>query len=191
MDSQAKSRPPARSSVVETRRNCLLYRQQSTYCCCFETMPKVKPKQLCWRVNFHEMPIKIPARKTSAPPSMTCSRADTRGVSMYLCRTQEMMPSSASTTHDGDGGGGVDVWNEIGQRVAKAAERGHSPQTNPRAHGWPRPVRLPSSDSASANPMLMPAPTAAASPTRKVAEAAVRGEGGGKTTAQAWRRNRP
>ena len=44
------------------------------------------------------------------------------------------------------------------------------PQTTPRIHGWPRPVRLPSSDSASAKPMLMPAPTEAASPTRKASQ---------------------
>ena len=47
----------------------------------------------------YELPIKIPARKTSAPPSPTCNRADTSGVSMNLCRTHEMAPSSASTTH--------------------------------------------------------------------------------------------
>src|SRR5579875_2085543 len=41
------------------------------------------------------------------------------------------------------------------------------PQTAPRSHGWPRPVRLPSSERASAKPMLMPAPTEAASPTAK------------------------
>lgn len=39
------------------------------------------------------------------------------------------------------------------------------PQMNPRVQGRPRPVRLPSSDNASANPMLMPAPMDAASPT--------------------------
>ena len=33
-----------------------------------------------------------------------------------------------------------------------------APQIKPRTQGWPRPVRLPSSESASANPMLMPAP---------------------------------
>src|SRR4029077_17866155 len=45
-----------------------------------------------------------------------------------------------------------------------------SPQTVPRAHGWPRPVRLPSSDSASANPMLIPAPRLAANPTRNASQ---------------------
>src|SRR5262245_16657525 len=45
-----------------------------------------------------------------------------------------------------------------------------NPQMNPRISGRPRPVRLPSSESASANPMLMPAPTVAASPTRNVSQ---------------------
>src|SRR5438132_675138 len=45
-----------------------------------------------------------------------------------------------------------------------------APHTKPRAQGWPRPVRLPSSDNASANPMLMPAPTLAARPMRKVGQ---------------------
>ena len=42
-----------------------------------------------------------------------------------------------------------------------------SPQIRPRAQGWPRPVSEPSSESASAKPIEMPAPTEAASPTRK------------------------
>jgi len=41
-----------------------------------------------------------------------------------------------------------------------------TPQTNPRAQGWPRPVRMPSSHSASAKPMPIPAPSDAANPTR-------------------------
>src|SRR6267154_1845204 len=41
------------------------------------------------------------------------------------------------------------------------------PVMSPRIHGVPRPVRLPSSDSASAKPMLMPAPIDAARPTAK------------------------
>jgi hypothetical protein len=41
------------------------------------------------------------------------------------------------------------------------------PQTVPRAQGRPRPLSTPSSDIASAKPMLMPAPTEAAMPTRK------------------------
>ncbi len=45
-----------------------------------------------------------------------------------------------------------------------------APQIRPRAHGCPRPVRLPSSDSASAKPMLMPAPNDAAIPTRKASQ---------------------
>ena len=45
-----------------------------------------------------------------------------------------------------------------------------APQISPRTHGCPRPVRLPSSESASANPMLMPAPSEAAMPTRKASQ---------------------
>src|SRR5277367_6099261 len=44
------------------------------------------------------------------------------------------------------------------------------PQVTPRSHGEPRPVSEPSSDKASAKPMLMPAPIEAASPTRKVCQ---------------------
>ena len=42
-----------------------------------------------------------------------------------------------------------------------------SPQTRPRSSGAPRPESLPSSDSASAKPIEMPAPIEAASPTTK------------------------
>ena len=44
------------------------------------------------------------------------------------------------------------------------------PQVMPRSQGEPRPVSEPSSDSASAKPMLMPAPIEAASPTRNVCQ---------------------
>src|SRR5256885_200248 len=43
------------------------------------------------------------------------------------------------------------------------------PQTAPRNQGAPRPLSLPSSDNASAKPMLMPAPTEAARPTLNAA----------------------
>src|SRR5207247_4949124 len=80
---------------------------------------------------------------------------------------------------DGDAGGesetrlvvGVGgLGDEVRQAVAEPAQAVMSPQTAPRAHGLPRPVRLPSSDSASAKPMLMPAPTLAARPTRNVSQ---------------------
>src|SRR5271166_1841485 len=45
-----------------------------------------------------------------------------------------------------------------------------APQTEPRSHGVPRPVRLPSSDNASAKPMLIPAPSDAARPTAKASQ---------------------
>ncbi len=44
------------------------------------------------------------------------------------------------------------------------------PLAAPRSQGEPRPVSEPSSDSASAKPMLMPAPMEAASPTRNVGQ---------------------
>jgi hypothetical protein len=44
------------------------------------------------------------------------------------------------------------------------------PQVAPRSQGEPRPVIDPSSESASAKPMLMPAPIEAARPTRKVCQ---------------------
>src|SRR5262249_46496440 len=70
----------------------------------------------------------------------------------------------------GDGGGPPDVRGQGGGRGAQAPPRGAMPR-HPGPHppaGRRRPVRLPSSDRASAKPMLMPAPTAAATPTRKV-----------------------
>src|SRR5947208_1279134 len=69
---------------------------------------------------------------------------------------------------DGDGGRGPEIGNEVGQRVTEPADRGHHPQIAPRTSGAPRPVSEPSSESASAKPMEMPAPTDAASPTRNV-----------------------
>ncbi len=42
-----------------------------------------------------------------------------------------------------------------------------TPVMAPRSHGLPRPLILPSSESASANAMLIPAPTDVAIPTRK------------------------
>ena len=44
------------------------------------------------------------------------------------------------------------------------------PHTVPRSQGVPRPLSEPSSDSASAKPMEMPAPTEAAMPTRNVSQ---------------------
>ena len=46
------------------------------------------------------------------------------------------------------------------------------PQMTPRTQGRPRPVSLPSSERASAKPMLIPAPMPAAGPTRNVSHSA-------------------
>ncbi len=45
-----------------------------------------------------------------------------------------------------------------------------APQTSPRVQGCPRPLRTPSSESASAKPMVMPAPMEAAMPTRNAVQ---------------------
>lgn len=45
-----------------------------------------------------ELPIRKPTRNTSAPPKPTCSNAEVSGVSMYLCRIQEIEPNSTHTT---------------------------------------------------------------------------------------------
>ena len=56
------------------------------------------------------------------------------------------------------------------QRMAAPTERCHDTETNPRAQGWPRPVRAPSSESASAKPMLIAAMSYAANPTRSASQ---------------------
>src|SRR5205823_5436156 len=98
------------------------------------------------------------ARKTSAPPTTTCTRLRPHGVSMYRCRIQAISTSSTSTTATAiqvatrmSGIRYGSVWPSPPAAVI-------TPHTNPRVVGRPRPVRLPSSDSASANPMLIPAP---------------------------------
>ena len=50
--------------------------------------------------------------------------------------------------------------------------------------GWPRPVRLPSSERASAKPMLMPAPMRRGEPNEERVPGVVRGDGGGEYRGQ-------
>src|ERR1039458_3395648 len=45
-----------------------------------------------------DLPISIPTRNTSRPPSTTCRVAVVQGESMYLWRIQAMTPSSTQTT---------------------------------------------------------------------------------------------
>ena len=52
---------------------------------------------IMWK-NQEDVPIKIPARKTNAPPSRTCNSADTSGVSMNRCLIHEMTHNSTITT---------------------------------------------------------------------------------------------
>jgi hypothetical protein len=60
--------------------------------------------------------------------------------------------------------------NEVGQVCPMPPRKVMAPRAIPRSTGAPRPVSEPSSDRASAKAMEMPAPTEAASPTRKVAQ---------------------
>ena len=48
--------------------------------------------------DYHELPIKIPVKNTSTPPTTTKNAACKNGVSIYLCRIQLMTPSSTHTT---------------------------------------------------------------------------------------------
>src|ERR1035437_1563179 len=49
-------------------------------------------------ISTYDIPISSPTPNTSSPPSTTWITADDHGESMYLWRTQEITPSSTSTT---------------------------------------------------------------------------------------------
>src|ERR1700733_9111169 len=89
---------------------------------------------------------------------------------MYFQRTQEIAASSTITTQTATT---IAVQND-GIRNGRVCPMPPAvvirPQMAPRINGAPRPVRLPLSDSASAKPIEMPAPTDAASPTRNVSQ---------------------
>jgi len=97
-----------------------------------------------------------------------------------------MAPSSTITTTNASANAARNVGIRNGSVCPTPPSVVMAPHTTPRIQGWPRPVRLPSSDSASANPMLIPAPTDAAIPTRKafqllrVASAAAKDRGQGR-----------
>ena len=107
---------------------------------------------------------------TSAPPSPTCRAAENTGVSMNRCRTHVMTPSSTRTTTIAIPRANRNSVIRNGRVWPMPPSVVMAPQIRPRAHGCPRPVRLPSSDNASAKPMLMPAPSDAAIPTRKASQ---------------------
>jgi len=52
------------------------------------------------------------------------------------------------------------------EKYEDSADRCRHPRSGPRRSGPPRPVTVPSSDKASVNPMLTPAPSEAARPTK-------------------------
>src|SRR6202162_6401945 len=132
----------------------------------FNDQKRLSRAKITRPAHFQELPISTPVPKTKAPPSATCVAADMIGVSMYRCRIQVMTASSTRTTRIAIV---IAAWN-LGIRKGSVwpipPRAVMTPQTNPRTQGWPRPVRLPSSDSASAKPMLIPAPSDTANPTR-------------------------
>src|SRR5215467_3725134 len=118
----------------------------------------------------YELPIKIPVKNTSTPPTTTWNAACKKGVSIYLCRTQLITPSSTATTR---------MATVIANRKS-LIRKGNvwpsppavvmAPVTIPRIQGEPRPVSEPSSDKPSANAIDIPAPSDAAIPTRKASQ---------------------
>src|SRR5712692_6005648 len=112
----------------------------------------------------------MPVMNTSAPPSPTCRAAENVGVSMYRCRTQVMTPSSTRTTAIAIPRANRKSLIRNGRVWPMPPSVVMAPQIRPRTQGCPRPVRLPSSDNASAKPMLMPAPSDAAIPTRNASQ---------------------
>src|SRR5580704_2286821 len=136
----------------------------------FNDQKRLSRPKITRPAHFQELPISTPVPKTKAPPSATCVAADMIGVSMYRCRIQVMTASSTRTTRKAIV---IAAWN-LGIRKGRVwpipPRAVMAPQTNPRAQGWPRPVRVPSSDSASAKPMLIPAPSDAANPTRNASQ---------------------
>src|SRR5215472_6664782 len=123
-----------------------------------------------YNLHSHELPISTPVMNTSAPPSPTCSAAVTQGVSMYRRRIQVIVPNSESTTIPAAHNAARKSLIKNGSVCPIPPKALIAPQLNPRTQGWPRPVKLPSSDKASANPMLMPAPAEAAIPTRNASQ---------------------
>src|ERR1043166_8398604 len=89
---------------------------------------------------------------------------------MNLWRTHEITPNSQTTTATATHVAIRTLGIKYGRLCPSPPTAVIMPQTVPRAHGCPRPVKLPSSDNASANPMLIPAPRLAANPTRKASQ---------------------
>jgi len=88
---------------------------------------------------------------------------DSIGVSIQRLRMKAMMASSTTTTHAAIVVA-VRIRDEIGECVAKTTERRHETADDATQYRPPRPVSEPLSDRASAKPIEMPAPSAAARP---------------------------
>jgi len=119
-----------------------------------ERWPRRKMRRFSWIRSGCRPQALARLRPSPSPPP----RAETRPCSAT---------GSTRWSRHGDCGCGVEVRDEIRQGVANAPPNVIRPQTTLRSSGAPRPDSLPSSDSASAKPIEMPAPTDAARPTRK------------------------
>jgi len=111
-------------------------------------------------------PSQTPIKNTIPPPMITCRIVDHSGDFINLNRISAINTSSTATTK---------------YAVCKATDKSlikngsvcsippmvvATPVIMPLTNGFPRPVTSPSSDKASSSPILMPAPTDAASPTK-------------------------
>ena len=106
-----------------------------------------------------------PGGDDQAPPSATWSRLVRSDTDRNRLRIREIVISSMATTIPATTSA---VWtDEIrnGREVEHPADGGHGARHDTARQRRPRPVSVPSSDSASEKPMLIPAPTAVARPT--------------------------
>src|ERR1700693_5774750 len=95
----------------------------------------------------------MPVANTKAPPNATWNAAETGGVSMYFQRTQVITASLITTTQIATVVAVQKAEIKYGSEWPMPPSVVISPQITPRITGAPRPVRLPLSDSASANPI--------------------------------------
>ena len=86
---------------------------------------------------------------------------------MYRFRIQAMTPNSTATTATASQRAKLKSGNRNGRVWPIPPKVVIMPQIPPRIQGRPLPLRTPSSERASANPILIPAPSEAAIPTRK------------------------
>ena len=111
-----------------------------------------------------------PTAATTTPPSVTWTSELASETLRKRLRTSAISEELARHDDVGDGQRPLDVGDEERQRVQRAADERRAAGDDARAASAPpRPVSVPSSDSASDMPMLIAAPSAAARPTSSAA----------------------